>query len=249
MAQDNFDPTQDNNARGNGAPTDYCADLVRERDEDRWLSAQYTSPEDRKRLLALFGLHLEIQRIPFVVSEPPLGEIRLQWFRDALSEIRSGEKPRAHPIIEATAAHNIADISIAELVDGAIDATARMLYAEEFSSVDDLVGWLTAAEVYVDVAAYRLLVPNGACEQGVKNAALAFALARRGQGLAPNINGVSDQARSSLDCAKVDLKKIEAAGAPAAAPAALAKYYLQSKGAFPLRKRLALFSFIAFGRI
>ena len=38
----------------------------------------------RADLFALYGFAAEIARIPDQVSEPTLGEIRLQWWRDAL---------------------------------------------------------------------------------------------------------------------------------------------------------------------
>ena len=63
---------------------DYCRAMIAGGDEDFALALPYSLAEDQPRLEALFALQLEIRRIPGAVSEPPLGEIRLQWWRDAL---------------------------------------------------------------------------------------------------------------------------------------------------------------------
>lgn len=56
----------------------------------------------RSRLIALLALDLELARIPHTVSEPLLGQIRLQWWRDAITEARQG-RPPAHPVAQALA--------------------------------------------------------------------------------------------------------------------------------------------------
>jgi len=56
----------------------------------------------RSRLIALLALDLELARIPHTVSEPLLGQMRLQWWRGALAETRQGSAP-AHPVAQALA--------------------------------------------------------------------------------------------------------------------------------------------------
>ena len=81
----------------------YCTDQVRQHDEDRYLSAQFAEAGERDRLMALYACAGEIARIPDMVSEGPLGAIRQQWWRDALTEIYDGGAVRAHPVVEALA--------------------------------------------------------------------------------------------------------------------------------------------------
>ncbi|MEL7488457.1 MAG: squalene/phytoene synthase family protein [Pseudomonadota bacterium] len=127
----------------------YCSDLVRQADEHRWLATRYASPERRERLIALYALHHEVRRVPAAVSEPPLGEIRLQWWRDAVAEIAAGEVKRAHPVVEHVAATQCVHAGNRAAIDAAIDARAHLLYGDVFSSADAAFDWLMTAEGYL----------------------------------------------------------------------------------------------------
>ena len=52
------------------------------------------APRARRDLIALTAFLGEVARIPEAVSEPMMGEIRLQWWRDALETLRAGGKHR-----------------------------------------------------------------------------------------------------------------------------------------------------------
>ena len=135
----------------------YCSDLVRRRDEDRWLAAQYAKGDDARKLLALYALQCELRRVPASVSEPPLGEIRLQWWRDALADIRDGRPHRKHPVVEEAARSGLADNAFADRFEMAISAAARPLYGEGFSDAEDVAGWTAGAEGVFDALAVQLL--------------------------------------------------------------------------------------------
>lgn len=79
---------------------EYCAGLVKEADEDRFASASFSVAERRNFLLALYAFNVEISKTRESVSEPMLGEIRLQWWREAIAEIYDGT-PRQHLVVEA----------------------------------------------------------------------------------------------------------------------------------------------------
>lgn len=76
-----------------------AADL-RTGDADRFYTAMFAAPAPRKRLLALYAFNLEVARTRERVSEPMLGQIRLQWWREALDEMAAG-KVRNHPVCTA----------------------------------------------------------------------------------------------------------------------------------------------------
>ncbi len=78
----------------------YCDALLRRDDRDRWLACLFAPPAVRRHWHALYAFNLEVARIREVVSEPLLGEIRLQWWRDALEETRS-EDVQANPVASA----------------------------------------------------------------------------------------------------------------------------------------------------
>ncbi|MBX2806205.1 MAG: squalene/phytoene synthase family protein [Hyphomicrobiales bacterium] len=82
--------------------TDHIRDLVRSSDQDRYWSALFAPEPARQSLLALYAFAIELSRIPDRVSEPQLGRIRLQWWRDALAPaVTSGEGN--HPVLAAMA--------------------------------------------------------------------------------------------------------------------------------------------------
>lgn len=80
--------------------TDYCAEMVRTGDRDLWLVSLCMPRAARPALWAVMAFHLELQRIPHVVSNPILGRIRLQWWREAIERLYVG-KPDSHEIIRA----------------------------------------------------------------------------------------------------------------------------------------------------
>lgn len=82
--------------------TDYCQQEVREHDLDRYYCCLFSPTDERRALFALLAFNQEVTKTRSVVSEPMLGEIRLQWWREALEEIEQG-RPRAHPVVEALA--------------------------------------------------------------------------------------------------------------------------------------------------
>lgn len=73
-------------------------------DEDRWLSSRYAPRRERRALVALYALNVELARVRTVVSEPTLGAIRFQWWREALEEIEAGSPVRKHDVVQALAA-------------------------------------------------------------------------------------------------------------------------------------------------
>ena len=72
--------------------------LARAADYDRYLSALFAPAGRREALFALIAFNHEIARIPEAVSEPMLGRIRLQWWREALDAAYAGEPTRRHEV-------------------------------------------------------------------------------------------------------------------------------------------------------
>jgi NADH dehydrogenase [ubiquinone] 1 alpha subcomplex assembly factor 6 len=78
----------------------YCLDEVRQLDHDRYLTALLLPAAPRVDALALYAFNLEVARTREIVSEPILGQIRLQWWRETVSGIYDGT-PREHPVVAA----------------------------------------------------------------------------------------------------------------------------------------------------
>jgi phytoene synthase len=226
-------------------PFSACERLVRVHDEDRWLAAQYAPKTVRKELFAFYALHAEIERVPMRVSEPPLGEIRLQWWREAVAEAESN-KPRAHPVVQALAQTALSG-NERQAIDRSIDARARILYADRFSEIADFETWTRAAEAWVDViAARRLAEINPVEESVIADAASALALAKFGNMAKPlevaaRVAELRHRTRSSLSM-------LPAQTAPALAPFSLTSAYLRSRSPSGITRRIAIFTAVLTGR-
>ncbi|HKO08041.1 MAG TPA: phytoene/squalene synthase family protein [Alphaproteobacteria bacterium] len=75
----------------------YCAAEVRRYDPDRFLTALFAPRERREDLFALYAFNLEVAKTREVASEPLLGRIRLEWWRETIEAIYAGE-PRRHAV-------------------------------------------------------------------------------------------------------------------------------------------------------
>jgi NADH dehydrogenase [ubiquinone] 1 alpha subcomplex assembly factor 6 len=75
--------------------------LVRSHDRDRFQTALFAPAARRDALFALYAFNNEIARVRESVSEPTLGRIRLEWWRETLDAAYDGRPPRRHPVAEA----------------------------------------------------------------------------------------------------------------------------------------------------
>jgi 15-cis-phytoene synthase len=77
--------------------------IAREGDPDRTLAALFAPRETRDHLFALYAFNVELARIAEQVSEPGLGAIRLQWWREAIARAGKDEVV-GHPVADAVGA-------------------------------------------------------------------------------------------------------------------------------------------------
>jgi len=68
-------------------------------DENRWLATRYAPEAGRELLVALYLLHQELQRA-LQTSEPMLGKIRIQWWRETIGQISGAGPVRRHDLAE-----------------------------------------------------------------------------------------------------------------------------------------------------
>ncbi|MGE0855595.1 MAG: squalene/phytoene synthase family protein [Hyphomicrobiaceae bacterium] len=73
--------------------------VARDHARDLYLAALISPAQARADLIALAAFEGEIARIPDLVSEPLLGEIRLRWWRDALCDPKL-EDPTGNPVAD-----------------------------------------------------------------------------------------------------------------------------------------------------
>jgi len=78
----------------------HCAEQIRRFDNDRFLCTLFAPTAEREALAAVFAFNVEVARIRESVAETLLGEIRLQWWRDAIEGIYCG-RPSSHQVVVA----------------------------------------------------------------------------------------------------------------------------------------------------
>ncbi len=127
-----------------------CGRLVRQHDPDRYLVALFSPAEAREAQFAIAAFNFEIARVRETVSEPLLGEMRLQWWRDAIAEIYDGRVRRhevAEPLAEAIREFGLGRVHF----DRLIDARSRDLDEAPFAD-------FAALETYAEATAAPVLV-------------------------------------------------------------------------------------------
>jgi phytoene synthase len=150
----------------------HCEGLVRAADKDRFLTTLFAPAEHRNALLALYAFNLEIARVREVAREALAGEIRLQWWSDALEGRGEG-----HPV----AATLLATITRYQLplepFQTLLDARRFDLYDEPMRSLADLEAYAEGASAGLIVLATRILA--GGIDTGAltRHAGLAHAVA------------------------------------------------------------------------
>jgi phytoene synthase len=154
------------------------AAVARAGEPDRYVAALLAAPRQREALLALAALSAELARIPLRVREPAMGEIRLQWWRDALeqpSAARTGN-PVADAVRAAALDYAIPGTRFATLIDG----HARLLQRGAPFDATDLDQILQETEgIPFALAAHVAGVPaSPELESGCHAAGRAYGLAR-----------------------------------------------------------------------
>lgn len=165
-------------AAQNGDGTALAA-AARAGEPDRHLAALLALPPQREALLALAAFAAELARIPrLVVREPLMGEIRLQWWHDALA---LAQDQRAGYGVADAVRHAARSYDLpARLLDGLIEARALELGGGTFAddrALDDFL-WNTEGALFA-LATRVLGVPAGAhVEAACRAAGQAYGMAR-----------------------------------------------------------------------
>ena len=150
--------------------------IAREADPDRSLSALFAPREARVDLFALYALNAELSRVAELVSEPGLGAIRLQWWRDAIERAASGEAI-GHPVADAfgeTLRHRkLSRNRISALIDARnFDVETKIM--PDMATLDTYLGH-TAGTVFA-LAAEILGARGESVEQAARSAGKAYGL-------------------------------------------------------------------------
>ena len=132
--------------------------------------------EARADLFALIAFNVELARIAEIVTEPGLGAIRLQWWREAIDRAAKGEAT-GHPVADAIGAA----MRKGKLSRARIDA---LIDARNFDIETRIMPDWAALEAYLAATAGGLFALGGEClgsrgpslEKAATQAGLAYGL-------------------------------------------------------------------------
>lgn len=118
--------------------TDYCLTFLKTNDYERFLITLFMPRKTRPMLWALYALNYEVAKTPQVVSDPTIGMIRLQWWREAIERLFNG-KVDAHEVIRALH-QTLQEGAVWQEQDfqGLIDAYEPALFKDQVFSFDEL---------------------------------------------------------------------------------------------------------------
>jgi phytoene/squalene synthetase len=166
-------------------PTAASADVVvvaaRAFERDRYLAALLAPVQARPALLTIAAFAGEVGRVPASVSDPMIGAIRLQWWRDAVAAMADPALlATGHPIADALGSAVRAHALPLALLTGYIDATEAGLAADPPDSDEALTAHLMATEGALFELALHILGGTAAVDRArpLAAAAQAYGLTR-----------------------------------------------------------------------
>jgi len=151
----------------------HCAGIVRERDPDRYLSDLFAPETARRGLFALHAFNAEIARVRDAVSEPLPGEIRLQWWRDAIVNGEASGNPVAEALNETIRAASLPLTAF----DNLLSARTFDLYDDPMPTLNDLEGYAgETVSIVFQLGAWVLAGGDPGTAEAAGHGGVAYAL-------------------------------------------------------------------------
>jgi 15-cis-phytoene synthase len=152
--------------------------VARAYEPERYLAATLAKEPARAALLAVTAFSADLHRITTTATQPVLGEIRLQWWRDSLDTLAKGGRtgaPLADSLGDAITAHALPSAMLIAMTE----ARAWDLYDDPMPDQPSLDGYLTKTEAIPFELALRVLkVPAGHAAQLAAPAGRIYGLTR-----------------------------------------------------------------------
>jgi phytoene synthase len=158
-----------------GSHFESCEALVRKADYDRYLAALFSRSEARPYLFTLYAFNYEVAKTAETVTQPMLGHIRLQWWRDSIEELYGG-KQRDHEVVQALGETLRACDLPRALFDGLIDARENDLEDIPFAGMASLEAYADVSSGHVMRLAARILGAGDGLDPAAREAGIAYAL-------------------------------------------------------------------------
>src|ERR1700756_2545110 len=154
----------------------YCEALVREHDYDRYLAALFAPEAVRADLFAIYAFNHEVARIAESVRNPLAGQIRIQWWRDAIQDIYTGAPGRTENLKAVAAAVNRHHLP-RDLFDTFLDSREIDLDPGPFPDCSALEEYAGATSGNVMKLAARVLGAGDSIDSVAQDAGIAYAIA------------------------------------------------------------------------
>jgi hypothetical protein len=100
---------------------------LRRHQYERYLLTLFAPAARRPASVAILAFDLELTRVPRMVSQPVLGQMRFAWWRDAVEQACGGGDTGGNPVLEALASAARSSVVRSECLIGLIDARERDL--------------------------------------------------------------------------------------------------------------------------
>ena len=123
---------------------------MRRHDRERYQTALFAPAARREALFALYAFNYEIARVRETVTQPMLGQIRLQWWRENIAAAFEGGVVRHQPVVEGLTA-SIRELPLTR------DHFNRLIDARETDLEDQPPENLAALENYAEESSSRLV--------------------------------------------------------------------------------------------
>ena len=153
----------------------YCAERVRTYDYDRYFASIFAPRDVRSDLMALYALNLEIASLRELVSEAILGEMRLEWWRDAVTAIYEGRTIQHAVAAELGPVVRRHDLPREEM-DGLIAARSRDFDESPMETVAEVEDYACGTSGALAGLAHRICC-GGAPPPAIREAGTAWGLA------------------------------------------------------------------------
>ena len=150
----------------------HCETEVRASDPDRWLASLFWPVAARSHICAILAFSLEIAKVRGTISEPMLGEIRYQWWRDAIEASAPAGNPVAVGLIDTIETFNLDRARLLAL----IEARSFDLYNDPMPSLQALEGYARDTSSTLFEAIARILAPGRLPSAAIDAAGRAYAL-------------------------------------------------------------------------
>jgi phytoene synthase len=154
----------------------FCEALVREADKDRFLATLFVPAAARPHVFALYAFNVEIARVRELAREPLAGEVRLQWWRDALAGKAEGGiagNPVAAALADSIERFDLKRDTLIAL----IDARQFDLYDEPMATLGKLETYARATSSSLFGLVAKLLAGNAAsAAEAAEPAGIAYAI-------------------------------------------------------------------------